>query len=111
LFLDTFPYNAGTVASDAIRMRLPLVTLCGQAFASRMAASLLHALGAPRGIATSMTKYVETAVQLANDPVDYAKYRSLFTTEAWQRTIGDIASFTAEFEDTWCRLIGTVRGT
>lgn len=111
LFLDTFPYNAGTVASDAIRMRLPLVTLCGKAFASRMAASLLHAVGAPRGITTSMTKYVETAVQLANDPTYYAKYRALFTTEAWQRTIGDIASFTAEFEDTWCRMIAAMRGT
>jgi predicted O-linked N-acetylglucosamine transferase (SPINDLY family) len=111
LFLDTFPYNAGTVASDAIRMRLPLVTLCGQAFASRMAASLLHAVGAPRGITTSLAKYIETAVQLANDPADYANYRALFTTEAWQRTIGDIASFTVEFEDTWCRLIGATRGT
>src|SRR6516165_3168312 len=35
LFLDTFPYNADTVASDAIRMQVPLVTLCGRAFASR----------------------------------------------------------------------------
>ena len=109
LFLDTFPYNSGTVASDAMRMRLPLVTLCGKAFASRMAASLLHAVGAPRGITTSMAKYVETAVQLANDPVDYAKYRALFTANAWRRRIGDIASFTAEYEDTWWRLVGAMR--
>src|SRR5580658_4615432 len=74
LFLDTFPYNAGTVASDAIRMRLPLVTLCGKAYASRMATSLLHALGASRGITTSVSSYVRTAVQFANDPEDYAGY-------------------------------------
>jgi predicted O-linked N-acetylglucosamine transferase (SPINDLY family) len=109
LFLDTFPYNAGTVASDAIRMRLPLITLCGKAFASRMAASLLHAAGAPRGITTSLAKYVETAVQLANDPVDYAGYKALFTSRAWRRTIGDIAGFTAEFEDTWWQLIRSMR--
>ncbi len=54
LFLDTYPYNAGTVASDAIRMGLPLITLCGDAFASRMAASLLYAAGAPQGITTSL---------------------------------------------------------
>jgi predicted O-linked N-acetylglucosamine transferase (SPINDLY family) len=109
LFLDTFPYNAGTVASDAIRMRLPLLTLCGQAFASRMASSLLHAIGAPGGIATSLTKYVEIAVRLANDPLAYARYKALFTTQAWRRTIGDIDSFTTQFEATWCRVITEMR--
>jgi predicted O-linked N-acetylglucosamine transferase (SPINDLY family) len=108
LFLDTFPYNAGTVASDAIRMGLPLVTLCGRAFASRMAASLLHRMGAPRGITTSRAKYTEAAVRLANDPADYARYKALFTSLAWSRTIGDIASFTTDFEDTWSRVIGDI---
>jgi predicted O-linked N-acetylglucosamine transferase (SPINDLY family) len=111
LFLDTFPYNAGTVASDAIRMRLPLLTLCGKAYASRMAASLLHAVGAPRGITTSLSKYVETAVQLANDPEDYARYKALFTSRAWRRTIGDIAGFTSAFEDTLWQMIRTRRGS
>ncbi|MEA2737960.1 MAG: hypothetical protein QOH05_1267, partial [Acetobacteraceae bacterium] len=77
LFLDTFPYNAGTVASDAIRMRLPLVTLCGQAFASRMATSLLYAMGAPQGITSSLASYVDMAVKFANDPVIYAQYKAL----------------------------------
>jgi predicted O-linked N-acetylglucosamine transferase (SPINDLY family) len=110
LFLDTFPYNAGTVASDAIRMQLPLVTLCGKAYASRMAASLLHAAGASRGITASLPNYVRTAVQLAIDPMDYARYKALFTIQAWQRTIGDISKFTAEFEGTWCRMIEILRG-
>jgi predicted O-linked N-acetylglucosamine transferase (SPINDLY family) len=109
LFLDTFPYNAGTVASDAIRMQLPLVTLCGNSFASRMAASLLHAAGASHGITTSLSNYIRCAVQLANDPEDYRRYKGLFTIRTWQRTIGDIARFTAEFEDTWYRLIGALR--
>jgi predicted O-linked N-acetylglucosamine transferase (SPINDLY family) len=109
LFLDTFPYNAGTVASDAIRMRLPLITLCGRAFASRMAASLLCQVGASSGITTSIPKYVTTAVQLANNLVDYTRYKALFTEQAWHRTMGDIATFTAEFEDTWCRVIRAMR--
>ena len=109
LFLDTFPYNAGTVASDAIRMRLPLVTLCGKAFASRMAASLLHAIEASEGIATSLAGYVGTAVRLANDPVAYAQYKALFTHEAWSGTIGNIDRFTKDFEDVWCRLVQGTR--
>ncbi|MGH9548745.1 MAG: hypothetical protein ACRD3W_05185, partial [Terriglobales bacterium] len=47
LFLDTFPFNAGATASDALWSGLPLVTCCGDAFASRMAGSLLHAIGLP----------------------------------------------------------------
>jgi predicted O-linked N-acetylglucosamine transferase (SPINDLY family) len=105
LFLDTFPYNAGTVASDAIRMHLPLITLCGKAFASRMAMSLLHAMGASQGITTTLTKYVETAVRLANDPMAYDRYKALFTELAWSQTIGDIAGFTREYEATWCRVV------
>ena len=98
LFLDTFPYNAGTIASDAIRMRLPLLTVSGEAFASRMAGRLLAAVGAVEGIARSMEEYVETAVVLASDRERYAAYKARFTEEAWGRTIGDVADFTRQFE-------------
>jgi predicted O-linked N-acetylglucosamine transferase (SPINDLY family) len=100
LFLDTFPYNAGTIASDAVRMGLPLVTLCGEAFASRMAASLLYAIDAGRGIATTLPRYIETAVELATDPAAHASYKALFTTDAWARGPGNVSQFTREFEET-----------
>ena len=98
LFLDTFPYNAGTIASDAIRMRLPLLTLSGEAFASRMAGRLLAAVGASEGITYSRRDYVETAVALASDRVRHGSFKARFTEEAWGRTIGDVAAFTRQFE-------------
>ena len=100
LFLDTFPYNAGTIASDAIRMGLPLITLAGEAFASRMAERFLNAIGADRGIAGAFSDYVEIAVALANDANAYGAYRSPFSTERWAATIGDIGRFAAEYEAT-----------
>ena len=109
LFLDTFPYNAGTVASDAIRMQLPMVTLCGAAFASRMAASLLRVIGATQGITTSLSHYVETVVHLARDPAGYGAYKALFTAGIWHETIGNIARFTAEFEQTVAQLVAAAR--
>ncbi len=109
LFLDTFPYNAGTVASDAIRMQLPLITLCGRAFASRMATSMLHALGAEQGVATSFQDYAANAIRLATQPTDYAAYKALFTIESWSRTIGNIARFTTEFENCWERVVAVRR--
>ncbi|WP_428376901.1 hypothetical protein [Lichenicoccus sp.] len=98
LFLDTFPYNAGTVASDAIRMQLPLLTLAGASFASRMAGSMLHAIDAHQSIAVSIEEYIETGIRLATDPAIYAAYRQLFTEEAWHRTAGNIDRFTGAFE-------------
>ena len=104
LFLDTSPYNAGTIASDAIRMGLPLLTLSGQSFASRMAGRLLAAIGAGQGITQDFVAYVETAVTLANDRSAYAAYKALFTEARWAETIGDIAGFTAAYEATLLRV-------
>ncbi len=105
LFLDTFPYNAGTIASDAIRMGLPLLTRSGEAFASRMAASLLHAIGADHGITTDETTYTGTAISLATDQHAYAAYKHHFTGAGWASTIGDIGALTAGLEATLERIV------
>jgi predicted O-linked N-acetylglucosamine transferase (SPINDLY family) len=68
LFLDTFPYNAGTTASDALWAGLPLLTLIGQSFASRVAASLLNAIDLPELITNSQREYESLAIELAMNP-------------------------------------------
>jgi predicted O-linked N-acetylglucosamine transferase (SPINDLY family) len=67
LVLDTWPYGAHTTASDALRMGVPLLTLPGKSFASRVGASLLTALGLPELIAPDVQAYVAAAVRLASD--------------------------------------------
>jgi predicted O-linked N-acetylglucosamine transferase (SPINDLY family) len=106
VFLDTFPYNAGTIASDAIRMGLPLLTLAGQSFASRMAARMLHAIGADAGVTGTLDDYVSAAVALATDRDRYAAYRGWFTETAWRESLGDIAGFTRRFEAALLRMAG-----
>lgn len=68
LFLDTAPYNAGTTASDALWMGLPVLTRMGTTFAGRMGASLLTAIGLPELIAPTPAAYEAMAIALANDP-------------------------------------------
>ncbi len=68
LFLDTFPYNAHTTASDALWCGLPVVTRPGRTFASRVAASLVTAMGVPELIAPDVGAYEALAVKLATDP-------------------------------------------
>ena len=65
LFLDTFPFGAGTTASDALWAGLPLLTLVGRSFASRMAGSLLQAVDLPELITYSLEQYQARAVALA----------------------------------------------
>ncbi len=68
LMLDSFPCNAHTTASDALRMGLPIVTLQGEAFQSRVCASLLHAVGLPELVTTSPAAYKALAIELASEP-------------------------------------------
>jgi len=68
LFLDSYPFNAGTTANDALWMSLPLLTCSGRSFASRMAGALLTAAGLEELITYNLFDYEEKAVELANNP-------------------------------------------
>jgi predicted O-linked N-acetylglucosamine transferase (SPINDLY family) len=97
LFLDTLPYNAHTTASDALWAGLPLITSTGETFASRVAGSLLHAVGLPGLIAPDLAAYEALAVDLATRPGRLAEIRSaleqnregypLFDTDRFRRHI------------------------
>ena len=65
LFLDSFPYNAHSSALDALSAAVPIVTMRGDSFASRVATSLLHAAGLDHLSVDSLDAYVRTAVELA----------------------------------------------
>ena len=75
LFLDTFPVTAHTTASDALWAGCPLLTVAGETFVSRVAASLLRAVGLPELIAASLEDYEATALRLARNPGQLADLR------------------------------------
>jgi predicted O-linked N-acetylglucosamine transferase (SPINDLY family)/glycosyltransferase involved in cell wall biosynthesis len=68
LFLDTQFYNAHTTASDALWAGVPVITLPGDTFASRVATSLLTAIGLPELSVANLTAYERLAVHLAHHP-------------------------------------------
>jgi len=67
LFLDTMPYNAHATAADALWAGLPVLTCAGNAFASRVGASLLHAVGLPELVTQNLADYEALALRLASD--------------------------------------------
>jgi len=66
LYLDTFPYNAGSTARDVLAAGVPLLTRRGKTLVSRMAASLLHALGLHGLICDDLAQYQAQAIHLAS---------------------------------------------
>ena len=76
LFLDTTPYNAHTTCSDALWAGLPVLTCLGEAFAGRVAASLLHAAGAAGLVTNNLEEYGALALKLARDPVPLADIKA-----------------------------------
>lgn len=72
LFLDTWHCNGHTTASDALWCGVPVVTCVGQAFAGRVAASLLAGCGLDALITLSLDEYEKLAVALAQDPARLA---------------------------------------
>ena len=75
LFLDTSPYGAHTTSSDALWTGVPLLTLPGRSFASRVCGSLVKAAGMEELICATPEAYVNLAIELANDPQRLAALR------------------------------------
>ena len=75
LFVDTFPYNAGATACDALWSGLPIITKSGQSYTARMAGSLLNAIGLPELVTTTHQDYEEVILELATDPPKLAQVK------------------------------------
>jgi predicted O-linked N-acetylglucosamine transferase (SPINDLY family) len=98
LFLDTFPFNGGTTANDALFMGLPLLTLSGRTFASRMAGSLLSSLGLPELITSTPLEYEETAVKLAKSRDYIGNIRTQLKERKNSAHTFMMAEFTKDYE-------------
>ena len=104
LFLDTFPYNAGTTASDALWMGTPLLTCAGRSYISRMAGSLLTHVGLPDLVTESLGDYERLAIQIGRNPARCASYKRYLAEQGRQSSLFDIPGFVRDLEDAFERL-------
>ncbi|MEY4748209.1 MAG: hypothetical protein RIQ60_423 [Pseudomonadota bacterium] len=101
LALDTFPCGGHTTASDALWAGVPVLALQGQAFASRVAASLLHTLGVPELVCTDLDQYIERAIDLATHPEELGSLRQRVQAGRSSSPLFNGAAFAADL----CRLL------
>ena len=98
LFLDTLPFNGGTTVSDALWSGLPVLTVSGEAFAARMAGSLLHSIGLSELIARDLPHYEALALELLHDPERLRSLRAQLCSAAGHCALFNTARFTRHLE-------------
>jgi protein O-GlcNAc transferase len=101
LYLDTFPYNQHSAATDALRVGLPLLTLQGETFASRIAASFLNKLGLPELICDSLEQYEAKAIHLARHPHELLKLRKRLSLSLESTDLFDGRAFAKKVENAY----------
>jgi predicted O-linked N-acetylglucosamine transferase (SPINDLY family) len=103
LFLDTLPYNAHATSCDALWGGLPVLTCKGTAFAGRVAASLLNAVGLPELVTDSAQAYEALALKLARDPALLKRYRDRLAKR--DAALFDTAAFARKIEATYAEML------
>jgi predicted O-linked N-acetylglucosamine transferase (SPINDLY family) len=105
LFLDTLPYNAHATAADALWAGLPVLTCKGNAFAGRVAASLLGAAGLHELVTENLADYETLALSLARDPARLQKLKGKLTQNLQTAPLFDADRFRPSIEAAYVRML------
>jgi predicted O-linked N-acetylglucosamine transferase (SPINDLY family) len=98
LVLDTRIYNGHTTTSDALWAGVPLITLQGDHFASRVSASLLKAVGLSELITHSLKEYEKLAVRLSGNPPELMEIRQKLERNLHTEPLFDTPRFVKNLE-------------
>ncbi len=104
LFLDTGPVGAHTTASDALWAGLPMVTVVGNAFAGRVGASLLRAVGLPDLVMPDWDSYEDAILRLTGNPVELAALKARLANALPQAALFDTDRLARSLEAAYARM-------
>jgi predicted O-linked N-acetylglucosamine transferase (SPINDLY family) len=104
LVLDTSPYGAHTTASDALSVGVPLVTRPGATFSSRVAGSLLLAVGLPELMVEDEVDYYNLAFALASDPARLGGLREKLRRNRKAAPLFDAPAYTQALESLYAQM-------
>ena len=102
--LDTRVYNGHTTSIEMIQSGIPLVTLEGDHFASRVSSSLLHALGIEELITKNIDDYKDVVSNLINDDNARNSLKNEIHHLLSKSKLMDINFFVRSFEDAILRI-------
>lgn len=105
VFLDTYPYGAHTSCSDALRMGLPLITVKGESFASRVSASLLNRVNLDELVVSDYESYKNLAIKIAENKEYLTKLKKKLFETLKKSSLFDNKEFTKNLENTYTELL------
>lgn len=103
--LDSVPYNGGTTTCESLWMGVPVITMPGRHFFSRMGLSLLQSVDLPELVASSEKDFVRIATNLANNTDRLRVWRKGMRDRLARSPLCDASGFTAEFEELLVRAV------
>ncbi len=109
LYLDTFPFGAHTMGCDALWAGLPLITMVGRSFASRVAASLLCAVDLSQLAVTCASEYREKCLFYYNNPEELAPLRAKLRNARSNSTLFDTALYCRHLETAFQQIVDQSR--
>ena len=98
IVLDPFPYNVGTISSEAIYMNTPLITLAGKTYISRVGLSLLSNLGLEKYIAYSIEEYIQKVIDLAQNESELKLLHQTLRFKMLNSDLANSVTFTKNIE-------------
>lgn len=110
VFLDSFPVGGHTTASDALWCGVPVVTMAGESFVSRVAASLLHAVELPELVTADLASYEALALALARDPERLRRLRQHLENGRMRFPLFDSIATTRALEAAYLHAVELHRG-
>ena len=105
IFLDTYPYGAHTSCSDALRIGLPLITIKGESFASRVSASLLNRVNLDELVVSDYESYIKLAIKLGKNKEYLTKLKKNLFEKLKKTSLFDNKEFTKNLENTYEELL------
>ena len=105
IYLDTFPYSSHTTASDAIRMGIPIITLIGRSFHSRVCASILEQVNLSKLVAKTNEQFEEKATYFGNNRNKLLELKDELVNSCQTSSLFKIENFTKQLETIYINLV------
>ncbi len=105
LLLDTWPYNASAAVAEALWWGLPVLTCADEAFAGRVAGSLLRAAGLPEMVTSSAAEYEALGLRLAAERLTLDALRDRLAENQTKAPLFDIERYKRHIEAAYAHMI------
>jgi predicted O-linked N-acetylglucosamine transferase (SPINDLY family) len=105
LALDPFPYNAHSTGVDTLWAGVPMVSMLGELFASRVGASIVTAAGLPELVVGSREEYYALALDLYRDRGRLRDFRARLEVRPAELPLFNMQGFTAALEALYLRML------